>query len=355
VVVARARDAGALIVGIAACSEFACKGQTTTPLNGPTRHPQDPALGPGGSSGGCAVALAAGMATLALGTDAGGSGRRPAAHCGVVGFKPSLGAIPYGPGFAEPFWDVSCIAPMARSVADAALLFEALAGPSPHDPASMTPLEPAAPAHDLTIAYAPRLGLDAAVDPEAGAAVASAVAALRARGFAVEDAAPDWPDGVSEADVMPLQAAGLAALHGEAWRRDPTLIDPDLGAQIERGLNLSGAAVARALEASLRIRQTLTAFLTRFDLLLCPTAPCAAWPCDRLAPKMIDGRPAESRAHAVFTPLMNHAQIPAISIPCGRDPRGLPFGLQIVAGFGRDRTLLAAASAFEAVLSEGAP
>jgi aspartyl-tRNA(Asn)/glutamyl-tRNA(Gln) amidotransferase subunit A len=151
---------------------------------------------------------------------------------------------------------------------------------------------------------------------------------------------------------MPLQAAGLAALHGAAWKRSPELFDPDIGAQIERGLGLSGAAVAGALEASRRVRETLAGFLTRFDLLLCPTAPCAAWACDRLGPETIGGRPAAPRDHAVFTPLMNHARVPAVSMPCGHDAEGLPFGLQIVAGFGRDRTLLAAASTFEAVLSE---
>jgi aspartyl-tRNA(Asn)/glutamyl-tRNA(Gln) amidotransferase subunit A len=350
--VARARAAGALIIGIAACSEFACKGQTVTPLNGPTRHPRDPARGPGGSSGGSAVALAAGMATLALGTDAGGSGRRPAAHCGVVGFKPSLGAIPYGPGFPEPFCDVSCIAPMARTVADAALLFDALAGPSPHDPASRIALDPAEDPETLRIAFAPRLGLDVAIDAEAEEAVALAVDALSAEGFAIETAAPDWPEDASEAALMPLQAAGLAALHGAAWKRSPELFDPDIGAQIERGLGLSGAAVAGALEASRRVRETLAAFLARYDLLLCPTAPCAAWACDRLGPETIGGRPAAARDHAAFTPLMNHARVPAVSIPCRHDAEGLPFGLQIVAGVGRDRALLAAASAFEAILSE---
>ena len=103
IAIERLKKAGAVIVGIGATSEFACKGVTTSPLFGPTRHPLDPDLTPGGSSGGPAAAVAAGLVPLAIGTDAGGSSRRPPAHVGVVGFKPSYGAIPYGPGFAEPF------------------------------------------------------------------------------------------------------------------------------------------------------------------------------------------------------------------------------------------------------------
>ena len=118
-------------MGMGATSEFACKGVTTSPLFGPTRHPLNPDLTPGGSSGGPATAVAADLVPLAIGTDAGGSSRRPPAHVGVVGFKPSYGAIPYGPGFAEPFFDISVIAPIARNVADAALAFEAMAGPDP--------------------------------------------------------------------------------------------------------------------------------------------------------------------------------------------------------------------------------
>jgi aspartyl-tRNA(Asn)/glutamyl-tRNA(Gln) amidotransferase subunit A len=348
--VARARAQGAVILGIGACSEMACKGVTTTPLYGATRHPMDPALGPGGSSGGNAAALAAGLAPLALGTDAGGSGRRPAAHCGVVGFKPSLGAIPYGPGFAEPFWDISVIAPMARCVTDAALLFEALAGPDPLDPASRLTLDATADPRGLRIAFAPTLGRDVAVDDDIASAVAAAVEALRTDGFAIEDAAPDWPGTADEAALMPLQAASLAAIHGTRWQADPALFDPDIGAQIEAGLRLTGADVARALEAGRSIRETMAAFLARFDLLLCPTAPCVAWPHDRLGPAEIGGRPAGPRGHAVFTPQANHARVPALSLPCGRGRAGLPAGLQIVAAFGRDRTVLAAAQAFEAAL-----
>ena len=131
IAVERLKKAGAIVVGMGATSEFACKGVTTSLLFGPTRHPLNPELTPGGSSGGPATAVAADLVPLAIGTDAGGSSRRPPAHVGVVGFKPSYGAIPYGPGFAEPFFDISVIAPIARNVADAVLAFEVMAGPEP--------------------------------------------------------------------------------------------------------------------------------------------------------------------------------------------------------------------------------
>ncbi len=133
IAVERLRKAGAVVVGMGATSEFACKGVTTSQLFGPTRHPLNPELTPGGSSGGPATAVAADLVPLAIGTDAGGSSRRPPAHVGVVGFKPSYGAIPYGPGFAEPFFGLSVIAPIARNVADTALAFEAMAGFDPRD------------------------------------------------------------------------------------------------------------------------------------------------------------------------------------------------------------------------------
>jgi aspartyl-tRNA(Asn)/glutamyl-tRNA(Gln) amidotransferase subunit A len=151
---------------------------------------------------------------------------------------------------------------------------------------------------------------------------------------------------------MPLQHAGLAALHGDAFRRDPTLFDPDIAKQIERGLGSSGADVGRALEASTQIARAFASFFTEVDVLVAPTVPCVAWPFTRLGPAEIGGKPASPRAHAVFTPYANHAGVPAISIPCGTDASGLPFGLQLIAARGRDRMLLDAAAEAERILAQ---
>jgi len=351
IAVARLRQAGAVVVGIGATSEFACKGVTTSPLFGPTRHPLDPDLTPGGSSGGPSVAVAAGLVPIAIGTDAGGSIRRPAAHVGVVGFKPSFGAIPYGPGFAEPVNGVSVVGPIARDMRDAALAFEVMAGRDPRDPDAVDVDAGTGDIAGLRVAFSPRLGLDVAVDQVVADGVAAAVERLRRSGLAVQDRDPAWPAGLSEEALMPLQHAGLAALYGPAFLEDATRFDPDIAVQIERGLSWRGVEVAAALAVSDQIARALAALFVDIDILLTPTVPCMAWPLTQLGPAMIGGRSAGPRAHAVFTPFLNHARVPAISIPCGRDKAGLPFGLQMIAARNRDRTLLQIAAFAESALA----
>lgn len=352
--VARLRAAGALIVGMANTSEFACKGLTTNQLFGLTRHPLDPRLTPGGSSGGCAVAVAAGFVPLALGTDGGGSSRRPPAHVGAVGFKPTQGAIPDPDGYPHAFQGLQVLAPIGRNVADVALMYAAMAGPDARDATSLLAPDarPLLPARQLRLAWSPRCGLDVPVDDDVAQGLQRAIAVLRAAGFPIADADPAWPQDIDEAALMSLQHCGLAQLYGDAWRQDARPFDPDIARQIERGLqHWTDADVARARAASADIAHALAGFMQQHDLLLCPTVPCVAWPADRLGPAQIGGRDVEPRAHAVFTPFINHAQAPAISIPCGRGRDGLPIGLQIIAARGRDDQLLAAARDIEAALA----
>jgi aspartyl-tRNA(Asn)/glutamyl-tRNA(Gln) amidotransferase subunit A len=352
IAVGRLRRAGAVIIGIGNCPEFACKGVTNSPLHGVARHPRDLLLTPGGSSGGNAAALAANFAPLALGTDGGGSGRRPAAHVGVVGFKPSFGAIPYGPGFPEPFWGIAVLAPMGRTVGDVGALFAAIAGPDPGDAESVRiDRHRDVDARRLRVAFSPTLGLKAPVDGDVADAVGAAVETLARAGWWITRADPVWPASINEASIMPLQLAGLATLHGEVWRRSPELFDPDVGAQIQQGLALTGAAVARALEASQLIKRCVAGFLADYDVLLAPTAPCVAWPADDLGPAQIGGRSVAPRAHAVFTPFFNHALTPALSLPCGSGRDNLPVGMQIIARRGRDHCVLDLAAMGEQVLS----
>lgn len=350
--VERARHAGAVVVGIGTCSEFACKGATKTPLYGVTHHPTDPSLTPGGSSGGNSAIVAAGAVPVSIGTDGGGSSRRPPAHCGLVGFKPSYGAIPHPFGFPEPFWGITSISPIARDVADAALLFEAMAGPDGRDPDSRVLAPPRAERpEDLRLAYHPTLGLDVPVDPDVAEAFDRAIAALSAR-WRLLKAAPDWPSAAERSTLSAIQFAGLAAIHGEAYRRAPGDIDPDVAAQIEQGFAVPATRVAEGLETSQRVRRTLGAFFAEHDLILSPTTPCVAWPHTDLGPKIIGGVEVDSRGHAVFTPLFNHGQCPAISIPCGRGRDGLPVGLQIAGAVGEDGRVLAFALQAERILAE---
>ncbi len=351
--VARLREAGAVILAIGTCSEFAAKGNTTTPLHGDTLNPLDPRLTAGGSSGGCSAIVAAGAVPIALGTDGGGSSRRPPSHCGLVGFKPSYGAVPHPHGFAEPFWGLSALSPITRDVADAALMFEVIAGPDPLDPDSrhLAPRRDE-PVAGLRIAQHPTLGLDVPVDADVAAAYEAAVDALMTAGLMIADAAPDWPSAEERASLSASQFAGLASMHGEAWRRNPDWMDPALAAQVEAGFALPATRLAEALETSQRIRRAAAAFFTEHDLMLSPTTACVAWPVGQLGPPMIGGKPVDPRGHAVFTPLWNHGQNPAISIPCGRGRDGLPVGLQIAGAVGEDRRVLAFARLAEQILAD---
>ena len=348
IAIERLKQAGAIVVGMGATSEFACKGVTTSLLFGPTRHPLNPELTPGGSSGGPATAVAAGLVPLAIGTDAGGSSRRPPAHVGIVGFKPSYGAIPYGPGFAEPFFDISVIAPIARNVADAALAFEVMAGPDVRDPDSSLVETDETELSELRIAFSPKLALDIPVDPVIAERLEVIVEHLAARGLQTVRRDPVWPPGANEEALMPLQHVGLAGLYGADFQKDPGQFDPDVAKQIERGLSLRGVEVTAALGASAAIRAAFAEFFCEFDLLLAPTVPCVAWPLVQLGPKVIGGREVSPRAHAAFTPFVNHARLPAITIPCGHDRSGLPFGIQMIARRRQDRMLLRAAMRIEA-------
>lgn len=353
-VVARLRALGAVVLGITNCSEFACKGVTTNLVYGPTRHPEDPALTPGGSSGGAVAALAAGLGLLAIGTDAGGSTRRPAAHTGLVGLKPSPGLIPHPWGFAEPNYGLSVIGLVARHVADAAWLFDHLLAFDAGDPAApplaaalgVGELDP--PPRSLRIGWSPRLGCDFAVDDDVAMALQAKVDALRAAGWTIEDADPAWPEGTREYPLIKLQHAGLHALYGARLAAERARIDPDLAAQIELGAGVTALDVARALRLRERIAHALSTYFERHDLLLTPAAPVTAWPIGQLGPPVIGGRPAGPRGHAAFTPLFNYAGVPALSVPAGR-VRGLPVGLQVVAPRYEDARALRFAAVVEAL------
>ena len=209
----------------------------------------------------------------------------------------------------------------------------------------------ARPPAQLRIAFSPRLGLDVPVDRDVADAIAAAIERLRSAGWPIVEHDPVWPAGLTETSFTALQSGGLAALHGAAFARDPAQFDPDIAAQIQRGLGLRAADVAAALEASAVVKRATAAFFADFDLLLCPTAPCVAWSVDRLGPERIGGVPVEARGHAVFTPFFNHALTPALSLPCGTGRDNLPVGLQMIARRGADWLLLRSAASAGRLLS----
>ena len=345
--VARLRTLGGVMMGITNCSEFACKGITTNLLHGTTRNPWDTTLTPGGSSGGAAAATAAGFAPLALCTDAGGSTRRPAAHTGLVGFKPSLGVIAQPWGFPEPNLGISVTGILARDVADAAFALDHLIGHHPADPYSVHGALQYGPAA-ARLAWSPRLGCGFAIDADVLQAFEQVIDRLRAAGHAIAAADPQWPAGSREYPLVAIQQAGLAALFAQTLDLRRADFDPDIAAQIDAGRKHSGADLARLMLKRETIAASLADFFEARDLLLSPTAPVTAWPVGQLGPAEIGGLPAGPRGHAGFTPLFNYCGVPAISVPVAL-VRGLPIGLQIVGPRFADRQVLAFAREVERV------
>ncbi len=348
--VERLRNAGGVFLGMTNTPEMAAKGHTENKVYGPSRHPMNPALTPGGSSGGAAAALAAGFTPIALGTDGGGSGRRPASHCGVVGLKTSAGAIPSPFGFGGAYGPLyGVVAPMGRTVADARVAFEVMAGPDPRDPHSVALPDMPPPARPR-IAVSPRLGLDVAVDLDVMAAFDAAVARLRAAGWRIEAADVAWPEGTNESAFGAVNAAASALLYGERQARDKDLFGDNVTGLIERGRSVSGTDVVAAFRFADACARAVAQFFTAYDYLLTPTTACVSWPVEQVYPTAIENRQVGPRGHAAFTPLFNLALTPGISVPCGTGRDGLPVGLQIVAPRLHDRPLLAMAQRAETVL-----
>jgi aspartyl-tRNA(Asn)/glutamyl-tRNA(Gln) amidotransferase subunit A len=350
VAVERLKDAGGVFLGMTNTPEMAAKGHTENKVYGATRHPMNPALTPGGSSGGAAAALAAGFTPIALGTDGGGSGRRPAAHCGVVGLKTSAGAIPSPFGFGGaygPLYGVT--APMGRTVGDARLAFEVMAGPDPRDPHSVATLDVPPPSIPR-IAVSPRLGLDVAVDVDVMTAFEAAVAKLRAAGWRIREADVAWPQGTNETAFSAVNAAASALLYGERESRDKELFGDNITSLIRHGRTAAGTDVVAAFRFADACARAVAEFFVEYDYLLTPTTACVSWPVEQVYPTMIENREVGPRGHAAFTPLFNLALAPGISVPCGTGRDGLPVGLQIVAPRLHDRPLLAMAQRAETAL-----
>jgi aspartyl-tRNA(Asn)/glutamyl-tRNA(Gln) amidotransferase subunit A len=325
------------------------QGYTDNPLFGVTRNPWDPQLTPGGSSGGAVAAVAAGLAPLAIGTDAGGSIRRPASHTGLVGLKPSQGRAPRFGGFPVITPGLEVVGPLTRTVADAAALFAVLAGPDSRDPASAR-YQPfsvdldRAPARQR-ILFIPRFGASP-VDPAIASSVAAAARDLAALGHDVEESTTPFDvDGLNA--VWPvLGQTGVAWLmrgHRDWQKR----IGPSLAQMAEAGARLSAADYLGAIDKVEDVRRQLGEAFERVDMLLTPTAAALPWPAHEIYPPSIDGKPVGPRGHAVFTAFVNAAGCPAISLPSAPSPEGLPIGIQLVAPWGGEERLLQLAAQFE--------
>ncbi|WP_326539528.1 amidase [Pseudorhodoferax sp.] len=345
---ARLREAGAVLLGKTATPEFGCKGETNSPASGITRNPWNPAKTPGGSSGGAAAAVAAGMGPLAVGTDGAGSVRIPAAFCGNVGLKPSFGRVPAWP--LSPFGTVAHLGPHTMSVLDCALMLNVLSRPDARDWTSLPPdgrdytvgLDDGV--RGLRIAYSPRLGYVDDVHPEVAAAVQRGADTLAALGARVEAVDPGFSDPL---DITTgLWFLGSWTLWNQLTPEQQALTDPDLRAQAELGSRLSTLDVQQLNQRRGALGALMRQFMQRFDLLLTPSVSVPAF----------DARPAGQGAMNPQTMLgwtpfsypFNLSQQPAITVPCGLTRDGLPIGLQLVGPMFGDALVLRAARAFEA-------
>ena len=347
--VARLRAAGAVIVGKTNVPEFTLQGYTENSLFGATRNPWNPALTPGGSSGGAVAAVAAGLGPLALCTDGGGSIRRPASHTGLVGFKPSRGRVPRCDGFPAILLDYEVVGPVARTVRDIVLVLDAICEPDPRDPTSLAfaqaPFRPPEKPPRCRILYLPSIG-DAPVDPAIASSVAAAARSLEELGHRVDESThSDFVDSVNQVWTV-VSHVGLAWLldrHGAA--RDK--VGAAIGAMAESGKSVAATDYFDALATVRALGPRIAALFADYELLLMPSAAALPWSATQTHPDVIAGQPVGPRGHAVFTAFANAAGLPAINLPCAPSPGGLPIGFQLVAATGNDGLLCAVGAQFE--------
>jgi amidase len=350
-VVRRIREAGAITLGKTNVPEFAAGANSFNPVFGATRNPHDHGRTAGGSTGGSAAALASGMATACEGSDFGGSLRTPASFCGVVGLRPSPGRVPDVPG--QFGWQSLAVqGPMGRTVDDAAIMLSVIAGYDARNPIALEQ-DPAvfadiAPAdlRGLRVAWTPDLGGRVDVEPEVLDVLARRVRALESLGCVVEEACPDL-DGAAPA-FRTLRAWMFAHSFDDAYRLHPDQLKPSLIGNIEQGLHLTGRDIAAAIDTHTRVHLAAAEFFTRYDLLALPAAPTLPFPVEQEYPPSIAGRP--SGDYLDYLMLAGHITMtgcPAICVPAGLSPGGLPVGLQLVAAHRADAALLAMARACE--------
>lgn len=357
VVVERVKSAGAVILGKTTVPEFGYSGAGHNPVSPAARNPWNTAMTPGGSSSGSGAAVAAGIGPVALGTDGGGSVRIPSAHCGIYGFKPSMGRVPLYPGArderfpgASSWESLGHIGPLTRTVADAALLMSVLAGPDPRDRLSL----PAgdvdwSTAHEgeikgLRVAFSPDWGY-MAVDPEVREITARAAAVFeKDLGCTVEEAHPGWDDPFEAfwaVVVADTDLAGMRALL-DTFGAD---MSPHLVDILSRNWTAEELTSARMVRKA--VYNSMWRFMANYDLLITPTLAVPPFPLYSQGPEITENRMVASTRWLGFCFPMNLTGQPAASVPAGFTADGLPVGLQITGRHLADADVLRASAAFE--------
>ncbi len=352
-IVERLKAAGAIVIGKTNTPEFGAGGNTFNAVFGVTRNPWNPALTCGGSSGGAGVALATGMGPIAQGSDTGGSLRTPAAFCGVVGFRTSPGLVPYYPKGLG--WDsIGVTGPMARTVADTALMLSVIAGPDDRSPISYDVDTSAFPRavkspsiKGWRVAWTPDLNGLIPVDAEVARVAEGATRVFRSLGAKVESACCDF----SEVNDIVLGTRGLAmvASHADKLAKWKDQMQKGLVWNIEQGLRLTPEEIARAELGRTTLWHRVRTFMEARELLILPTVAVPPFPVEQPYPTEINGKPLDNYTQWFFlTYGITLTALPVISVPCGFTKSGLPVGLQIVGRRRQEAMVLRAAAAFEA-------
>ncbi len=357
VVASRLKATGAVLLGKTNTPHFGHKDSCDNLLGPPCKNPWKLDRTSGASSGGAGSAVAAGLGPVAHGSDGGGSIRIPAALCGIFGLKPSFGRVPYHP--SADYWAArSHNGPMTRTVRDAALLLQAMAGPDPRDPLTIdAPPEDYLAACDgdlrgLTVVWSADLGYGA-VDPEVRRIAEAAAFRFADLGAKVETRDPGWPDPGAFHKVTYEVSVGARQVERAAER--PDWIEPSLMQMIENARRVSAIEHSKALLQRSAFYNQARQFFETCDLLLTPQEPVGAWPADpgpgpQQGPSSIGGRPTPTMFDRLtFTFPFNLTGQPAATVPCGFTAEGLPVGLQIVGRWHADAMVLRAAAAFEAL------
>jgi aspartyl-tRNA(Asn)/glutamyl-tRNA(Gln) amidotransferase subunit A len=349
-IVSRLQAEGAIILGKTTTSEFGWTGVSHSPLTGITHNPWKHGYNAGASSAGAGAAAAAGYGPLHQGSDGAGSVRMPSHFCGIFGLKPSFGRVPNYPVSTNDL--TSHIGPMTRTVADAALMLEVLAGPHPLDYSSLEAW-PAPYGARLAegikgkrIAYSPDLGL-ARVDPEVAALVKRAADRFSELGATVEEVATPWAAPGPEI-VRFFWPAHLARLipHLEKWESQ---MDPGLVACIKESVSISMKDYQLMRDKKMAYVANIHRWFQDWDLLLTPSVSVAAFPAEKLMPDHWPHHAWDWVSWAEFSHPFNMSWNPAASVPCGFTGEGLPVGIQIVGRRFDDLGVLQAAASFEAI------
>ncbi|MFT3779840.1 MAG: amidase [Ottowia sp.] len=347
--VARLKRAGAIVTAKTNVPDMGAGANTRNPVWGATGNPFNPALNAGGSSGGSAAALALDMLPLCTGSDTGGSLRIPAALCGVVGLRPSPGLVAND---ARPLgWSViSVLGPMARTVDETAFMLAACTGLDARDPLSYPPTGAAWPLPEvdpatLRVGWTEDFGV-CPVDPVVRRAFRARVEALRPLCASCEPLEIDLAEADRVFDI--LRAESFVAAFADAYRTAPDSLGPNVRANVEMAASITLADRAWAHLEQTRIARRLAQALERFDLIVAPVTPVSPFPWTELYAQAVDGVPARNYYHWLgLTYVVTLGTHPALSLPCGVDERGMPFGLQLVGRLRGDVALLGAARALE--------